>query len=280
MKLTPAMILLIMPLVAAANTISVGGQSVKVPTPSGYAPVTSEMSELYELQKMFVAPTNEEFITFIPEELIPAVLQGEIPEINRWFSVQTARTIASRAVTSTDFRGVKDKIRTENDQLIKKVEGQLPGLMGKINEDFSGKYDVNLALSLSQLVPLPVHDESERSLAYSAFIKYNMNDEHGRPATFVSVVTMTLVHVNGRLLFLYSYGDENDLEWTRRASKEWVTRLISDNPGTLETRATESAPSSARGIDWGKVGAKAIVGGFIGLIAVLIGGLFNRRKSS
>lgn len=233
MFIIPAMILLIMPLVVAANTISVGGQSVKVPAPSGYAPVTSGMSELYELDKMLVAPTNEKFITFIPEELIPAALQGEVSEFARGFSVQTTKIIASRAVTNTDFREFKDKFRTENDQIIKKVEGQLPGIMGKINEDISGKYDVNLALSLSRFFPLPVHDESERSLAYSMFLKHNMNDEHGRPVTFVSVVTITLVHVNGRLLFLYSSGDENDLEWTRRASKEWVTRLISDNPGTL-----------------------------------------------
>jgi hypothetical protein len=43
------------------------------------------------------------------------------------------------------------------------------------------------------------------------------------------VVTITMIHVNGNLLFLYSSGGENDLKWTREASRSWVERLFSEN---------------------------------------------------
>ncbi|MCX4027954.1 hypothetical protein H0A36_19625 [Endozoicomonas sp. SM1973] len=263
-----------------ASEISVGGVDLNIPVPEGYSAVTPEMAVLYEVQKQFVAPMNEEFVTFIPDGFVDMVLRDEIPELPRRFTVQTAKSLISIAVTSSDFEALKKTIKSQNSELMKKVEAQLPELMGKMNEGIKEKYDVDLALSISQMVPMPVHEETDRTLSYSSLVKYDMKDEMGNPAPFVSVVTATFVHIKGKVLFLYSYAEESDLEWSKKASHEWVSSIVNSNPSDFQESIIEKVPSSVSRIDWGQVGIKAVIGALVGLIIGLFGWLRNRAKKS
>ena len=153
------------------------------------------------------------------------------------------------------------------------VEAQLPQLVGKMNEGIKEQYDVDLALSVSQMVPMPVHEETDRTLSYSALVRYDMVDENGEPAPFVSVVTATLVHVKGKVLFLYSYAEESGLEWSRQASQQWANNVVSANPSDLQTTVKETIPSGVWNMNWEpmatKVGLAAIIGLAVGLFAWL-----------
>lgn len=270
---------LILPTVSGASEISVGGVSLAIPNPDGFRPVTPQMALLYEVQKEFVAPENEEFVAFIPEQDIPAALNGNIPDMPRRFTVQTAKSLIGASVSNSDFAKLKDIIRTQNNELIKKVEAQLPNLIRKMNEGITKKYNVDLAFSVSQMVPMPVHDETDRTLAYSALVKYDMKDEHGNPAPFVAVVTATFVHVKSKVLFLYSYAEESGIEWSRETSRHWADSVVASNPSDLHSSVKEALPSAVSGIDWGKVGAKAVAGAIIGLIIGLIGLGIKRGKA-
>jgi hypothetical protein len=238
------------------------------------------MTPLYDLQKQFVAPTNEEFVSFIPERDLPTALKGNIPDLPRRFSVQTAKRLTNASVSSSDFAELKNVMKSQNAALMNKVEKDLPGLMKQINDGIIKKYDVDLALSVSQMVPLPTHEETDRILAYSALVKYDMNDPAGNPAPYVAVVTASFTHVKGKVLFLYSYAEETGLEWSRETSKQWANAVIAANPSDLQTSVKESLPSTVTGMDWRGVGAKAVGGAIIGLILGLIGWAVNRRKAS
>jgi hypothetical protein len=268
------------PAISEATDISIGGVSLSIPNPNGFSPVTQQMAVLYDLQKQFVAPTNEEFVAFIPERDVPAVLRDEIPDLPRRFTVQTAKSLIGVSVSTSDFVKLKNTIKSQNDELMKKVEKELPGLMKQMNEGITKKYDVDLAFSVSQMVPLPVHEDADRTLAYSALVKYDMKDEHGKPAPFVVVFTATFVHVKGKVLFLYSYAEESGLEWSKEASRQWANAVIAANPSDLQASVKEALPSAISGIDWGKVGAKAVAGAIIGLIIGLIGWAIKRGKAS
>jgi len=229
------------------------------------------MVALYDLQKQFVAPTNEEYVAFIPEGYLAAAQKGEIPDLTRRFTVQTAKSIVSASVSSSDFVKLKNIIKSQND---------LPELMARMNKGIAKKYDVNLAFSVSQMVPLPVHEETDRTLAYSAFVKYNMNDAAGNPSPYIAVFTATFAHVKGKVLFLYSYAEEAGLEWSRESSKQWASAVVAANPSDFQSSVKESLPSAVTGIDWGEVGIKAIAGAIIGLIVGLIAWARKRGKAS
>lgn len=280
MKTICLALLLIAPAVSVAANISVGGVSLAIPNPNGFSPVTPQMTLLYELQKQFVAPTNEEFVAFIPERDVPAALKDVIPDMPRRFTVQTAKSLIGASVSTSDFAKLKNIIRSQNDELMKKVEAQLPGLMKQMNEGLTKTYDVDLAFSVSQMVPMRIHEETDRALAYSALVKYDMKDERGNPSPFVAVFTATFVHVKGKVLFLYSYAEESGLEWSREASRAWVNAVVAANPSDFQTSVKEALPPAISGIDWGKVGAKAVAGAIVGLIIGLIGWAMKRGKAS
>lgn len=272
--------LLLAPSISGATDISVGGVSLAIPSPDGFSPVTPQMALLYEVQKQFVAPTNEEFVAFIPERDVPAALKDDIPDMPRRFTVQTVKTLIGASVSTSDFAKLKNVIKTHNDELLKKVEAQLPGLTKQMNEGIAKKYNVDLAFSVSQMVPMPVHEETDRTLAYSALVKYDMKDEHGNPAPFVAVVTATFAHVKSKVLFLYSYAEESGLEWSKEASRQWANAVVTANPSDLHASVKEALPSAVSGIDWGEVGAKAMAGAIIGLVIGLIGWVIKRGKAS
>ena len=265
--------------VSSANTVSIGGTAIEIPNPPSSAAVTPQMATLYDLQKKFVPPNNEEFFAFIPEKEVPIVLRDEIPKLARRFSVQTSKELVNTSFSRSDFLELKTSLKAQNDDLMKKIERDLPDFMWSINKEISNQYNVNLALSVSQIVPLSVHEETDRTIAFSCFGKYNANDESGNPVPYVAVFTATLIHVKGKVLFLYSYAEETGLEWSRQISKQWADAVVAANPSDLQSSLKESLPSPVTGIDWGKVGARAVLGAFIGLIIGLIGWAINRSKT-
>ncbi len=280
MRIVFVAMLFLVPTISMASNISVGGVSLTIPNPGGFSLMTPQMTALYDLEKQFVAPANEEYAAFIPERDLPAALKGDIPVLPRRFTVQTAKSLIDVSVSTSNFGELKNIIKSQNDDIMKKVEKDLPGMITRMNDGIVKKYDVDLAFSLSQMVPLPVHEETDRTLAYSAFVKYNMNDAAGNPTSFIVVVTTTFMHVKGKVLFLYSYAEEEGLEWSRQASKQWASAVVAANPPDLQSSVKESLPSAVAGIDWGKVGAKAFAGAIIGLIIGLVGWAIKRDKLS
>lgn len=272
-------LLLLVPAVSGASDISFGGVSLVIPNPNGFRPVTQKMSLLYDLQKQFVAPGNEEFVAFIPERDVPAALEGDLPDSPRRFTVQTAKSLIGVSVSTSDFAKLKNIVKSQNNDLMEKVERQLPGLSKKMNQGITKKYDFDLALSVSEMVLMPVHEETDRTLAYSALTKYDMKDENGKPAPFVAAVTATFVHVRGKVLFLYSHAEESGLEWSKGVSQQWANAVVAANQSDLEASVKESSPSAVSGIDWGRVGAKAVAGAVIGLLIGLIVWAINRSKA-
>lgn len=81
MRIAVAVLICLLPVIGAADTVSVGDVTVAIPSPEVVA-VTQNMTTLYGFRKQFVPPTNEELVWFIPEGDVPAALKGEIPDIS------------------------------------------------------------------------------------------------------------------------------------------------------------------------------------------------------
>ena len=264
---------------AQASDIQVGDVQLTIPSPDGFSPVTPQMAPLFEMQKHFVAASNEEFLAFIAEENVPTAMAGEIPEMPRRFTVQTPKDLVGSFITSADFAEIKTVIKTQNDEILKKIEAQFPGLSSRVNQGIKEQFDVDPAFAISQMLPMPVHVETTRTFAYSSLAKYEMEDKQGNTVPFVVVVTATIAHVKGKLLFLYSYAEESGLDWSKDASKQWAEAVIAANPADHQTATKEAQTPTAVNIDWNQVGAKAIQGAVIGGIIALFSVLLRRFKA-
>lgn len=271
-------LLLAAPLFATNVTIHIGDTPLSIPSPPGFVPVTSDMGRLDQVLDSFVVPQNVRFVSFIPEALLPALNSGKIPSMPRTLSVQTARTAVKRLVTLADFAELKKTVREQNAGLREKMEKEMPGMLERMNQRIEDRFNTRLNMNVNGMVPLPAHEESDRSMAFSMLINMSMNQPNGTPTNFAGVVTATFLLAKGKLFFLYVNGGENDLEWTRTLSKNWATAILAANPSDAATAALEAKPAS--GFDWNLVMRSALIGAAIGGLFGLVRFVTRRSRGT
>src|SRR6185503_2873556 len=159
------------------SSINVGSTEISVPAPPGFAPVTSEMKATYQLQQQFVAPMNQLFLGFIEEGEVGTAMTDELPALNRTCTIQALKQLVGQTVSKSQFAELKKELKAQNEKMISKIEKGLPGAMKKINDGITKEYGVDVGLQLGQMIPLPVHEETDRTIAFSMLVKYEMGKQ-------------------------------------------------------------------------------------------------------
>lgn len=256
---------------ANATTFSVGGKELEIPLPKGFSLVTQEMDAVYRLSLQMADPVNDQLAFYIAESDVPFAMSGKIPSLERYYILKVNKKLKDMVAGSKDFAELKSITKRQNRKIFKSVETQMSDLIKKTNKGISKEFDIDFALKLSKVVPLNPHYETDNAFAYSMYINYGVTVK-GSKEDFILSATTTFVNVAGKILFLYCYGPQKDLEWTRSASKAWAGMVMGSNaqpPSNL---------SGGRGIDWSKVLEKGIVGAIAGGLIALLVGVFLRFK--
>lgn len=214
---------------ASPQTIAIGNTRLVIPPPASFAPVTPEMAAVNRFLETFVPPTNTQHVTFLSEGQIETALKGEMPSLDRLFTVQTAKQLEQQTVSLADFAQMKEVIRKQNATLMAQAKQQIPAFLDQADKSIEEQFDVRRELQTMQTVPLQPHEESERTFAYSMFTKAHAASAAGQPAPVATVATVTLAFAKGQVLFLYCYGKESDLGWSRKASHDWATAIMAAN---------------------------------------------------
>lgn len=267
----------IRPLLADGVDINIGGTSITVPSPNGFLPVTQNMAVVNQFLENLVAPQNIRFISFIPEEALPAMRRGEMPDLTHNVSVQTEKEVVNATITKANFDQCKKLMRAQNAELAKRIEKQAPGVMDKINKGMGSDFNVKSDFNFKGIVMLPPHDENARLFAFSSFVNLSARTRDGTLTNFVGTVTATCLFVKAKIFFIYVNGAQGDLQWTRQVSKDWAAAIIAANPSDTITSAKESSPYGR--LDWNRVLHTAVIGGCVGGLFVLARFLFRRQKS-
>ncbi len=252
---------------AAAATFDVGGTQLEIPPPKGCTRVTEKMGALHRLCQRMVDPMNDTLAYYIVESDVPIALAGKVPPLNRYFILKAPAdpNLKRRVVTAKDFAEIKSALRRQNKEIFKTVESKLPEMMGKTSQSIRREFDVDIALRVSDMVPLDPHYETDNAMAYSLYARVQTSTE-GVNANHVVAATTTFMDAAGKIVYLYCYAPQGDLEWTREASKAWAADITAGN-------APPPAPSSgARGVPWESVIPKAITG----VLLACLGGLILR----
>ncbi len=256
-----------------AESFDIGGNQIILPTPEGYVQVTQEMDAVHRLSMQMTDPMNDLLAYYISESVASIAMDGELPPLERTFMVKVNKELKGMIVSSQDFAEIKIMTKRQNNEALESVKSQMPEMMDKSSKGISKEFDINFALQVTNMIPLDSHYESDNAFSYSMYINYGVSAE-GLKEESVMVVTSTFINVSGKIIFLYCYGPQSDLEWTRNAIKSWTERVLSSND--------QPPTQSSGGINWDKVIEKgivgAIIGGLIGLVLSLIS-LFKKKKN-
>ncbi len=258
-----------------ADSFDIGGKEITIPTPDGYVRVTKEMDAVHRLSMQMSDPWNELLAYYINESDAATAREGNLPPIERRFMLKVSKELKGMLVGSRDFAELKSMTKRQNKEIWESLKSQMPGLLDKASKGIGKEFDMSLAFEISEMVPLDPHYEADNALSYSWYANYGVSAE-GVKEEFVVAATTTFVNASGKVLFLYCYAPQGDLEWTRDASRAWAERVMGGNAQP----PTQS--SGGRGINWRKVMEKSVGGAIAGgLIALVLGALsiFKRKKT-
>ncbi len=230
------------------------------------------MPTVKRLTDQMVDPWNDTLAFYIPEASVPSALAGDIPNLDRYFILKVNKHLRDYTMSISEFASLRASIASENKKITEGVKLKMPSYMKEVSQNLSKEFDIDLALDIAQMIPLDLHYDEAGAFAYSMFMNYGIQTDSQHTPVVVSG-TATSVNLSGSVIFLYAYGDKDDLDWTRSSSEAWHKFILSIN-------APHSQESLLRGIDWDKVGAMAIGGVIIGGLAALIGAILSKRRKN
>ena len=228
---------------ASAIEIEAGGRTLEIPLPSGYSELTPEMSPSYEAMYAYVVPTNERYLILVPDEAAAAFLRGKDADYDRYMMVEAERQTVQFDLTQAEFDELRDTMRGQIDELYDSVRESLPEVFDDASETISDRFDTDLAMSVGDIVPLEAHLDTDNAFAFSQLIKIGIAVDGEDQEPEVGIATATFVYVRDKLIFVYVYGGEDDLEWTREFANTWVDQILAANG----EQTTQSTPNPTRG---------------------------------
>jgi hypothetical protein len=232
--------------------------------------------ELLDVFRRFVPPTNIEYAHFISNEDSVRLSEGADASFERRFALQVSRDAQHLEQTVDKFKASKLSVKralADMAGIQKDADKIVDGAFGSLESE----YEVDIGFRGMKMSAFPVHVETDRALANSIRSVYTTTDEAGDPVVNTGVATIALVELNGRAIFLYTWGGEDDLDWSREASRQWMEAMLVANPSRqAKSRFYE---------DWNPRLINATTGALIGLILGGLAGLVGwlavrlRRKS-
>jgi len=257
---------------AYAETYRVDDTDLNIPAPIGFVRVTPQMNAVYRLSQLTTSSSNEQLAFYIQEKDGPAAMSGALPKLNRYFSLQLNKRLKGAIVTGKDFGNFKNVIKRQNADLINSLESQFPSLFDIKSRQISKAFNIQIALRLTTMIPLEMHVDENNAFAYSFFGKLGISTEENQKDLILSG-TCSFINVSDKVVFLYCYGEQDDLDWTRTASRDWAERILNNT----STEAQKTTARTNQALDWGKVGERTLIG--VTAVAVVFLGSYLVSKS-
>ncbi|HVK52490.1 MAG TPA: hypothetical protein VM469_12235 [Pseudoxanthomonas sp.] len=219
---------------ASTSTVQVGKVSVEVPTPDGYIRITPEMNGLLERLESVTPATNVPLALYLSDQELDKALSGEPFMMKRYWAIQASKEALDTPFTPVDFARMKEFLLSQQQQIIERLKRDMPAVMndsfGKISQELKEQARVQPG----GIVTLPSHYDDATSMANSLVARVELANGSAQPDVVVVTVTYTIVNVGERLIFLYVYGQEDDLEWTREQAKAWSAAVVATNQPQLK----------------------------------------------
>ena len=213
-------------------SIQVAQDTLHIPVPNGFTKLTTNMEPFYDIKEKMVAPTNADLVDFISNQDASVASVGQIPKIQRSFSVQVAKKLEGLHVTGIQFAALKALIRDKNEQIMASAKSVINQNLADQTKAINHKMNTNVHLNVTSTKVLPVHDDTPNSLSYSMYVYANVgfgSDPKLDSVKNVSIVTVNFVYIHHQVFFFYVSGNQDDLDWTRQASKLWIEKALKDN---------------------------------------------------
>ena len=222
-RLLAAIVLLAGSLSASADQavlLTIGGKQIKVAVPEGYIRTSETVRPLYDITVAAMPETNRLVEYFIAESDYRDMLAGKADKLRRpGFQVQVMRSIENAEISAADWQAGRVEIAKtmgllDTNELIKADSA-------KANERLSEVAGSQMEVSYGEIGKPQVYGNDPGSLRFTLRVPLSVQTPNGVQQGVISCVGAVTV-LNGRLVFLYAYGDEKQLPELRVALDRFV----------------------------------------------------------
>lgn len=236
-----------------SEIFNIGGTEIVVPAPSGFSIVTKEMGAVYRLSLQMKDPENDQLATYILDSAVPAAMNGELPIMDRHFFIKANKTLKNMVVGSDNFKEITNTIKDQNKKIIDLINSNAKKTLNNQSKGISKEFNLDFAMNNLNTIPLDPYYESENIFLYSLASKVSFSakkDKEKIEKDAIVISTITIVNISGKIIFLYCGGSKEDLEWTRKASKEWAEDILSKNDAPPQKSTGTSTSSQNNNYKW------------------------------
>ncbi len=269
------------PVIANTNVeVDVGGVKIDVQAPNRFYEISSLSSETREIAAMGTPSTNRLLAVFVSEEDLGRIVKGESPILERYILLQVSRRLEAENISNMDFQKLVTHFKDQQNVLFGKYKDKIDGLLEGATKKMSEESDLLLKMELGENISLGIFLEQPNAFGFANLMKYRVAVE-GEELDSIVAGGSSFILTRGKMLFAYVYSvyeTQDDVDWVRSKSKEWVNSLLVSNETATSNSVQRLSPIT--GIDWERIVGKGIVGAVVGGLLALIIGLFRRMKNS
>jgi len=201
-----------------------GGKRLKIPAPDNF---TESMLRYPQIAGRLLAsetPLNEILAAHIDNSVLPLLKDGGEPDIPFYTKASVPKHLKATDVSSEDFRTLAGELKRQSPFA---VQATLKKEETEIDARVSEFWGMAANIKVGETRTVGHFNEQERAIS-SLFVTHS--EAFGR--RFLIVGTMSLVHINERLLFLYVFRTTTDAEDHKAVvdlTKTWITRTLQAN---------------------------------------------------
>ncbi len=248
---------LLTPFDSAGKVVTIGGNEINIPRPSGSVVNSVEGRGLIQDNHPYSEPRNLLVVTYVPKSLTGEVLNIASLAPRREYNIQTLGANQYYSYSKADFEGfsnvskehntylvegyinsfvsssyikkLKSILKNQNSPLVNLSKKQMIRKAIALNSDFNNSEIGNLLMSFSDTINFEFNDDYKDYILFSSLFKHTYEDTNGVSVSSVVAATNAAVLIKGQVLYMNVHGNENDLMWTRAVLKKWMSELIDAN---------------------------------------------------
>jgi hypothetical protein len=208
---------------------TIGGVSIKLPEPAGFANPGTEFPAAMTMLEAATPPTNRVLTVFIPEVNLKSLRAGQELEMKRYFAVQSVRALEQTTLSQKDVEEFKGVLKNSQRELMNQMNKMKDSAVADAEKKLSTALDdPTLTLKIGEILPRGVFNETPNSVSLAMLTRFS-SIASGKPEDQLVAVVVTYVLVKNKLVLLGAYSQytsQADIDWLVNASKLWAAEAI------------------------------------------------------
>ncbi|MGD9587809.1 MAG: hypothetical protein AB7Q37_08050 [Pyrinomonadaceae bacterium] len=201
-----------------------GGKRICIPAPEHFTDTIERFPLIAGRLLASETPLNEVLAAHIDDSILPLLKDGGEPDIPFYTKASVPKHLKSTDISSDEFRALAAELKRQPPLALQSALKKQEADMDSRISEFWG-VSANMKVGETRTIG---HFNEQPNAISSLFVTHS--EAFGR--RFLTIGSMSLVHVNDRLLFLYVFrttADPQDQSAVIDITKGWIARTLQAN---------------------------------------------------